>query len=398
MSTQDVPTPTAPLPPRARWFAGAAAAAVLAGIAILAYAAHVANRESTDDAFLDCDIVNVAPSVAGRVIEVPVSDNEWVRKGDLLAEIDPGTFEADLAERIAARGNAESSVAAAEAQLDNARAHLRALEAAFDQARADAVAAGAVAVRTATDLARDADLVRNGAITRQAYDQGKASAAVAQADLAAARERIAGAAAQVLEARTNVPLAEANLAAERAATEQAAAAERSARIDFDDTRICAPIDGRVTRKSVDVGDYVQIGQALLALVPSRLWVTANYKENQLAHMEPGEQVDVRIDAEGGRVYRAHVDSIQAGSGSRFSLFPPENATGNYVKIVQRVPVKIVFDEPLDSPVTLGPGESVEPDVHTHGGHISLVTLILVVVVDGLLIAGLSRISRTAAKA
>jgi membrane fusion protein (multidrug efflux system) len=220
---------------------------------------------------------------------------------------------------------------------------------------------------------------------------------VASANRDAADKRISGAAAQVEEARTNLPLADANVEAARAATAQADAARQSAKIDLDDTKLYAPFAGRVTRKAVDVGDYVQVGQSLLALVPSELWVTANFKENQLAHMRPGQPVDVEIDAEGGRTYRAHVDSIQAGSGARFSLFPPENATGNYVKIVQRVPVKIVFDDPLDSIVTLGPGESVDPFVHTGWTRIPLVVFVLVILVAAALIAGLARLARRPAK-
>jgi len=385
-------------PPRPRWFKAAVAAVVLLAIATLAYASYLASRESTDDAFLDAHIVSIAPSVAGHVVNVPIADNQEVKENDLLVEIDPSTYQADLAQRAAAHGNADSAVEAAVAQLANARAHLLALGAALDQAKADARAAQAEEVRTAADLKRNANMLRTGAISQQEFDQAKASAAVAEANYDAGVKRIVGAEAQEEEARTSVPSAEANVASARAASTQAAAAEKSANIDLDNTKIYAPTAGRVTRKAVDVGDYVQVGQSLLVLVPSDLWVTANFKENQLARMRPGQQVDVEIDAEDGRVYRAHVDSIQAGSGARFSLFPPENATGNYVKIVQRVPVKIVFDEPLDSAFTLGPGESVMPVVHTGWIRISGVTVVLVVLVAAAAIAGLNRLSRRVAKA
>jgi len=135
----------------------------------------------------------------------------------------------------------------------------------------------------------------------------------------------------------------------------------AARLDFSYTKIAAPSDGRVTRKAVEAGDYVQTGQTLLSIVPNEVWVVANFKESQLKHMKPGQPALVEIDAL-GKTLRAHVDSIQAGSGARFSLLPPENATGNYVKVVQRVPVKIVFNEPLPAGHTIGPGLSVTPDV------------------------------------
>ena len=140
---------------------------------------------------------------------------------------------------------------------------------------------------------------------------------------------------------------------------------QSAQLDLSYTKIFAPGDGRVTRKAVEPGDYVQTGQTLLSIVPSEVWVVANFKETQLKHMRPGQPALVEIDAL-GKSLRAHVDSVQAGSGARFSLLPPENATGNYVKVVQRVPVKILFDEPLPADHTIGPGLSVAPSVRVSG--------------------------------
>jgi membrane fusion protein (multidrug efflux system) len=143
---------------------------------------------------------------------------------------------------------------------------------------------------------------------------------------------------------------------------QAQTTVQSAQLDLSYTKIYAPCDGRVTRKAVEAGNYVQVGQQLMSIVPPEIWVVANFKESQLKKMKPGQPVSVAIDALGGKTFRAHMDSVQAGSGAAFSLLPPENATGNYVKVVQRVPVKILFDEPLPADHVIGPGLSVTPDV------------------------------------
>ena len=143
---------------------------------------------------------------------------------------------------------------------------------------------------------------------------------------------------------------------------QAQTAVQSAQLDLSYTKIFAPCDGRVTRKAVETGNYVQVGQQLMSIVPPEIWVVANFKESQLKNMRTNQPVLVEIDALGGKKFRAHVDSVQAGSGAAFSLLPPENATGNYVKVVQRVPVKILFDEPLPADHVIGPGLSVTPDV------------------------------------
>ena len=144
--------------------------------------------------------------------------------------------------------------------------------------------------------------------------------------------------------------------------DQLEAAVRQAELDLSHTKIWAPESGRITRKSVEAGNYVQVGQTLLSIVPDNVWVVANFKENQLGHMRPGQPATIRIDAYPDKIFKGHVESIQAGSGARFSLLPPENATGNYVKVVQRVPVKILIDEPPDPHHVLGPGLSVLPEV------------------------------------
>jgi membrane fusion protein (multidrug efflux system) len=247
----------------------AAAALAIAGIGYGAFAMfHSFTHESTDDAFVDAHIILTAPKIAGRVAAVHINDNQDVKKGDLLVEIDPADAEAALAQ---AKGNL------AKAQATRAKAE--------------------------QDQKRALELFGKGGISTQDRDTAVQNASTAKAD-----------------------------------TEAAEAAVEQAELNLKYTNIIAPEDGRVTKKAVEPGDYVQVGQNLFALVTPERWTTANFKETQLRNMRPGQPARVSVDAYPDHPLRGHVDSIQAGSGARFSLLPPENATGNYVKVVQRVPV------------------------------------------------------------
>jgi len=325
----------------------AAVVVALAAVGIGArYYLWALHHESTDDAFIDGHMVHVAPQVGGRVRRVLVTDNQPVRAGHLLVEIDPADFRVKLDQAIASR-------AAARGRLAQARAGLAVAEASQAQAVADVVAVRADADNAAADLARYR-ATTSGAVSRQAVDAASTNAARMAAQLIVAQKKTAAAEAQIELARSQVEAAEADVAAASAAVEQA-------RIQLSYTKIRAAEAGRVTTKNVEPGNYVQIGQELLALVSDDVWVTANFKETQLAHMRPGQPVAIYVDAY-GHDFHGRVDSVQAGSGARFSLLPPENATGNYVKVVQRVPVKIVFDDPAEGGFLLGPGMSVVPEV------------------------------------
>jgi membrane fusion protein (multidrug efflux system) len=197
----------------------------------------------------------------------------------------------------------------------------------LNEMRAKAASAEAEASRAAADAVRYATLFKNDEVSRQQLDQVNAAAT-----------------------------------ATRATFLQYSAQAQQAELNLSYTQVVAPEPGRVTRKNVETGDYVQVGQPLLAIVPDHIWITANFKETQLTHMRAGQSVTVKVDAYPGHVFKGHVDSIQSGTGERFSMFPPENATGNYVKVVQRVPVKIVLDESDDSNLLLAPGMSVVPTV------------------------------------
>lgn len=405
----------------------------------LRYWAYARSHESTDDAFIDGTIVQVSPKVSGYVAKVYVKDNQEVKEGDLIAEIDARDYETRLEQAQAAlaagqarlreartgvdltRASARANVQQASATVQQARSGVESQRAAAAaertritqagagiataqanaaQARAQVSAVEAEASRANADVQRYQELFSKDEISRQRLDQAVASATTANAQVAAARQRVAAAEAQVNEARSAQAtatetarraqsqvggaqagvgealgrLAQANTAPQQVAVSQAQAetagasieqlqaAVRQAELELSYTKIYSPGAGRVTRKAIQEGALVQVGQPLMAIVAGDVWVTANFKESQIGSLRPGQTVELNVDAYPDKVFKGHVDSIQSGTGSAFSLIPPENATGNYVKVVQRVPVKLVFDERPDPQHMLAPGMSVEPEV------------------------------------
>jgi membrane fusion protein (multidrug efflux system) len=321
----------------------------LALIGGLLYWLQARNFEGTDDAFVDAHIVRVAPQIAGQVQRVLVDDNQAVHAGQPLVEINS----ADVGTRVA---QAEAQKAQAEAQVESARAQIATSAAALRGARADEAAALAGADNAQRTLARYRRLLalNPGAVAPQQVDQAETEARQTAAQALAAARTADQRADQIKASRAQLAAGEDQVRAAEAAVNEAG-------LTLGYARIVAPLDGHVAQKTVAVGAYVQPGTELLALVPTRLWVTANFKETQLALMRPGQPVEIRIDACPKERIRGHVDSVERGAGQAFGILPPENATGNYVKVVQRVPVKILFDEaPKDC--LLGPGMSAEPKV------------------------------------
>jgi len=328
----------------------------------LGYFFDVLTHESTDDAFIAAHVVSVAPRIAGQVAAVHVLDNELVRSNELLVEIDPADYSTTAAQKQSAADAQAANYKTVLAALDLMAVKVDTAQAIADQSKADAEAAAATDERAQADFQRNQELRTQNTISAQEFDAAQAAVREADANLAAAKQKAVADASKINEARATQTATAASVAMALAMFQQAQTTVQSAKLDLSYTRIFAPCDGRVTRKAVEAGNYVQVGQQLMSVVPADIWVVANFKESQLKKMKPGQRVLVAIDALGGKLFRAHVDSVQAGSGAAFSLLPPENATGNYVKVVQRVPVKILFDEPLPADHTIGPGLSVTPDV------------------------------------
>jgi len=337
---------------------GAAVALTLAGVY---YYAFVQCYQSTDDAFIEANIIDVAPKISGRIHQVLVDDNR-VKKGDLLVTIDPGDYDATLRQKQAALDNASAQALAVQATIQQQEAHVNTLQATEEADKATAEADRASAANAASLSKRSQELFARQAVAPQDLDTARANAQATQATLDGALKKVVSDQAQVTEARYQVQTYQALLRSVQALILEAGANVESARLSRSYAEIRAPENGRITNKAVQPGNYIQTGQVMLSLVPSDIYIIANFKENQIGRMRPGQTATIRIDSLPGYSFAGHVHSIQAGTGARFSLLPPQNATGNYVKVVQRVPVKILFDEKPATMLPIGPGESAIPTV------------------------------------
>ena len=362
----------------------AVAAVVVLAVIALAWR-HFSGRESTDDAQIDGHLNGVSARVGGTVTELLVSDNQYVQKGTTLLRIDPRNYqiavaraEADLAENEAStraeRAGVPLTTATSSSQASAAGSDVGEVEARLGSARARLREAEARDAQAAQDLARLEPLLAKDEVSQRDYDAARTAAATAhaardsaQASVREAEKSVDAARARLAEARTGteqVAIQKARAASASAKADVARAALAQARLDLEHTEVKAPVSGIVSRRTVEVGQVVQPGQLLLAVVPLEdVWVVANFKESQLKRIRPGQAAVVAVDAYGGREYRGKVDSIAAATGARFSILPPENATGNYVKVVQRVPVKIVLEAGQDPDHLLRPGMSVVPTIY-----------------------------------
>eukprot|EP01037_Dinobryon_pediforme_P010984 gene10984-11066_t len=309
--------------------------------------------ESTDDAFIDGHNAQIAPQVAARVIKVAIDDNQMVQQGQLLVQLDPRDYQIRLDQAVTQKAQMQ-------AQLEQARAQVLLQQAQIEQSAAQVRVGEAELTQAQQDFNRFR-AIDPKAITRQQLDNAQATLRTSQAKLDANRQALTGAQAQLVAQQAQVANAE-------AALQGADVTIRNAQLQLSYTEIHAPEAGRVTRRVVEAGNFVNPGQMLLGIVRPGMWVTANFKETQLAHMRAGQPVDVRVDALPDKVFHGRIESFQAGSGSVFSSLPAENATGNYVKVVQRIPVKITIDDADDPMLSLG--MSVTPKVtvrHTKSG-------------------------------
>jgi membrane fusion protein (multidrug efflux system) len=372
------------------------------------------NRESTDDAQVDAGVTPIAARVGGTVVAVPIVDNQQVDEGTVLVEIDKRDYEVALDRARAELADADASAIAAHAgvpitstttasnvttargsveqaasEIGASEQGIEAAKARLGTAQARQREAAAKAAKTAKDVERLKPLLAKDEIAQQQYDAAIAAAnvdaasaesaaaqvveaeheiRVAQSRLVQAHSKRQQASAELAEAETGpeqVKVTKARAAAAEARVMQARAGVRQAELNLEHTTVRAPVKGTVSKKSVEVGQLIQPGQALMAVIPlDRVWITANFKETQVEHIRPGQRVTIRADAYGGRTFAGKVESLAAATGARFSLLPPDNATGNYVKVVQRIPIRISLDAGQDPVHLLRPGMSVVPTVHT----------------------------------
>jgi membrane fusion protein (multidrug efflux system) len=383
-------------------------------VAVAALYLYYHNRETTDDAQVDGHITPIGAKISGRISAVLVNDNQPVKAGQVIVKIDPRDYQAALDQAQAAlsvaeedarsagadvprtRENVASSNSSADAQVVGARADLAKAQSSYEQAQTADLAYAQANVEKSranarlaqADLARYTPLMEKGEISKQQYDAAKANADASASALRADEEKLAqarrsvdiykaqldSAVARVSQAQAGVQAAHADVKqvsmksadaqSKIAKVEQARAALDAAQLNLSYTDIVAPVDGVVTHKQVEPGQIVQIGQGLMVVVPLQdVWVTANFKETQLRAMKAGQRAHVKVDTY-GKTFDGHVDSIAGATGAVLSLLPPENATGNYVKVVQRIPVKIVLDPIPGGQAVLRPGMNVEATVIT----------------------------------
>jgi membrane fusion protein, multidrug efflux system len=327
---------------------------VAAIVAFFIWFAH-RNQVSTDDAYTDGNVITMAPKVSGYVVELLIDDNSRVRKGDLLLRIEPQDFQT-------ARAAALSQLALAKAQLKTAETALRIAHVQYPaqlvSAEAQRQSAAAVLAQAQASYARQHEVDRR-ATTQENIDTSTSQQLSSNANLKSAQAQvaIAGLVPEQIQQAMNA------VTEKTAQVQQAESQLQQADLNLSYTEIRSPSDGFITMRSVQRGTYLTAGQTMFLIVTPDVWVTANFKESQLGRMRPGDAVDLEVDAYSGFKLQGHVQSIQYGSGSRFSAFPAENATGNFVKIVQRVPVKIAIDRGLDPNRPLPLGLSVSPVVH-----------------------------------
>ncbi|HTG00686.1 MAG TPA: HlyD family secretion protein [Nitrospirota bacterium] len=311
---------------------------VLVAVGLVAgyfYNAYRQTHISTDDAFIEGDIHTIAAKINGTVKDIYVHDNQPVKKGDLLVEIDPIDYDVRLREAVSALDVEKAKLIESESRIETAKANL-------DLARANLKLAE-------TDKVRSEKLIAEHAIPQERYDRAMTTYEVSVAQVKAAEDQLRQAESQKVTQFSTIRQREAVMS--------------QANLNYKYTKITAPVDGYITKKNVQIGNQILAGQPLMALVSlTDIWVTANYKETQMTNIKPGQRAEISVDSYPGRVFTGKVDSIMAGTGVSFALFPPENASGNYVKVVQRIPVKIVLDEGTDKGHSLRIGMSVEPTV------------------------------------
>ena len=334
-------------------------------VAFLFYLRYKSTHISTDDAFVDGHVHLIASKVSGTVKSLPIQDNQFVEKDSLLLEIDPIDYEVRLKEASAGFEEERTRLSQLQDAVVSAKKQLQETLAGLDAARANLELEEANLRQAEKDFERAKFLVKKELIAQQEYDRSQTAYEVALAQKKASRDRIKQLEATVETQRAQIKQTEAAIPPQQALISQREATLKGAELNRSYTKILAPASGFVTKRTVEVGNQIQTGQPLMAVVPldpENIWITANYKETDLKHVKRGQRVKIKVDTYPDKTFYGQVNSIMAGTGSVFSLFPPENATGNFVKVVQRIPVKIVLEKGTDPEHLLRIGMSVIPTI------------------------------------
>jgi membrane fusion protein (multidrug efflux system) len=340
-----------------------AAIAVIGAITILVYLRYKSTHITTDDAFVEGRIHVISSKIEGSVMKVNVQDNQFVKKGDVLVEIDPVDYGIKVETASAGLNAEKAKLAEANAQIETVKKQLSELTAAVETARANLDLQEANLKQADIDLGRAENLYKKEAISKERYEKTQTNHEVILAQVKAEKEKLKQAEIALETQKALIQQAEASRAAQKSEIKRKETMLEEAGVNFGYTVVYAPSDGYITKKSVEVGNRLKVGQPIMAVVPlNDIWIIANYKETQLEKVRLGQDVQIEVDSYPGKIFRGKVDSVMAGTGAAFSLFPPENATGNYVKVVQRIPVKIVLNKEEDSEHVLRVGMSVVPTI------------------------------------
>ena len=336
---------------------------LIGAVSIFFYLRYKARHITTDDAFVEGRIHTIASKVPGTVKSISVRDNQFVKIGDLLLEIDPVDYDVKVKEASSKLSAERSKLNEIEAKIETSKKQLSEFQRNIEVERANLELQEANLKQADIDLKRAENLYKKDAIPKERYERTRTDYEVAVARVKAASEQLQHAKIAVETQKAIIKQSEAAKPSQLSIANEREAALRAEELNFEYTKIRAPSDGYVTKKSVETGNQIQAGQPLMAIVPlDDIWIIANYKETQLEKVRPGQKVKIKVDTYPGKVFRGKVDSIMAGTGTVFSLFPPENATGSYVKVVQRIPVKILLDEDTDPEHILRIGMSIVPTI------------------------------------
>ena len=336
---------------------------VIGAVVLFLYREYKATHISTDDAFVDGRVHAIASKIPGTVKAIHVNDNQFVKKGAPILEIDPIDYDVRVKEAQAGLETEIAKLSEIRDKVDTAKKQLAGIMASMEEARANLELQEANLRQAEVDFKRAESLLKKEVIPREQYDKAKTTYDVAVAQVKAAKERIKQLEASLETQKAVVKQTETSLIPQQAQIQQKEATLKGTELSKSYTIIYSPSDGYIAKKSVETGNQIQPGQSLMAVVPlDDIWITANYKETQLERVKLGQKVRIIVDTYSGKVFYGKVESVQAGTGAVFSLFPPENATGNYVKIVQRIPVKIILDQDTDPSHNLRIGMSVVPTI------------------------------------